>query len=268
MSLPPLEKRLLLQHVLGISAEEYIKHSPIVLKPSEQQMLDTFITRREHGEPIAKIIGSKSFWKDEFLTNKHTLDPRPDSEWLIEALLDLYCDRDVPYQILDCGTGTGCLILSILREFPNAYGTAIDQSSQALHIAQDNATRLNLINRVEFHHHDWNLGWTIKPDMLYDIIISNPPYIPTDDINQLMDDVKIYDPRAALDGGNTGLDAYKQLFTICHTILKPEGRFVCEIGRGQEDDVEHIARQHGFHFERHWRDLSGIIRILAFTATN
>ncbi len=268
LPLPPLEKRLLVQHVLGISAEEYIKRSPIALNETEQQQLSAFIARREAGEPIAKIIGSKPFWKDDFITSKDTLDPRPDSEWLIEALLELHPDRKKPYHILDCGTGTGCLLLSALREFPHATGTAIDQSAEALLIAQENAKCLNLSHRAAFHQHDWNLGWTINAGVLYDVIISNPPYIPTDDIDHLMDDVKIYDPKAALDGGKSGLDAYKQLFTICQNILKPDGWFVCEIGHGQHDQVVALAENQGFHFEKHWRDLGGIIRILAFKLAN
>jgi release factor glutamine methyltransferase len=264
LPISPLDTRLLVQHVLNISAEEYIKRTPITLSESKQQQLDALIKRREKGEPIAKIIGKKAFWKDEFITNTHTLDPRPDSEWLIEALLDEFPDRASPYHFLDCGTGSGCLILSALREFPQARGIGIDASTEALKVANTNAIKLNMAHRIEFIQQNWYFDWTVPNKILYDAIISNPPYIPTDDITGLMDDVKIYDPMQSLDGGNTGLSAYKQLFTICFPLVKHKGRFVCEIGCGQQDDVINLAREAGFQFKKHVCDLAGIIRILVF----
>ncbi len=263
MTLSPLDKRLLTQYVLGLSQEDYIKRSPIALSDSQQQTLDALLARRAAGEPIAKIIGRKPFWKHEFYTNEHTLDPRPDSEWLIEAVLKHCPDTATPYRILDCGTGTGCLLLSLLHEYSQASGVGIDQSAEAIQVAQRNAESLELEKRVTFRH----LDWTRLDDSLYDVVVSNPPYIPTHYIASLMPDVQRYDPMKALDGGSDGLKAYKQLFTQLDTRLKIHGHYICEIGQGQADDVVALGRDAGFSHLDTLHDLAGIARILVFSNT-
>lgn len=261
MSVHFLDIRLLTQHVLGMSREDYIKHSPVTLTDEQQNMLDALLVRRAAGEPVAKIIGCKPFWKHEFITNAHTLDPRPDSEWLIEAVLKHVPDTEKPYKFLDCGTGTGCLLLSLLHEYPNATGLGIDQSGNAIEVAERNSEVLGLKKRASFYH----LDWTKLDKSLYDIVISNPPYIPTHDIASLMPDVQRYDPVKALDGGSDGLDAYKQLFTLLNTRLKTHGQYICEIGQGQDADIIALGKNAGFVHQDTLHDLAGIARILVFS---
>jgi release factor glutamine methyltransferase len=260
MTLAPQDVRRLLQYVLGMSAEAYQASAPCVLSEVQQHVYDAYVARRLAGEPIAKIIGEKAFWKHSFLTNHHTLDPRPESEHLIEAVLAHRPDASLPFRILDCGTGTGCLLLSLLHEYPHAHGTGIDISAEALATAESNATRLGLIDRTTWHITSWN-DLATPP---YDIIISNPPYIPTLDISALMEDVKKYDPFTALDGGEDGLDAYRELFAHLGTLLKPNGLFVCEIGASQEVDVVALGKAAQMSYRETIRDLAGLPRILVW----
>ncbi len=257
-AIDPLDARLLLQHVLGISAEEYLRSSPVRLNASQEEMYEGLMARRQAGEPVAKIIGQKPFWKHHFLTNRHTLDPRPESEHIIEAALAHRPDIMAPHRILDCGTGTGCLLLSLLHEYPNATGIGIDILPEALMTAKETAGRLGLEERADFRH----LPWTDLHEPVYDIVVSNPPYIPTLDIASLMSDVACYDPYAALDGGEDGLDAYRELFAHMPRLLKPSGIFICEIGVEQEAGVVALGMSASMSYHGTWKDLAGIPRVL------
>ena len=222
----------------------------------DETQLQNFIQRANAGEPIAKIIGYKGFWKHEFMVSKDVLDPRPDSETLIEAVLECFPDKQAPLHILDLGTGSGCLIISLLNEYKNADGVAVDISEKALAIAKQNATGLPIdFIQADMHSLPDNIG-------KFDIIISNPPYIPSADINQLDNAVKNYDPHLALDGGTDGLDFYR---AIAQIQLSP-ALFV-EIGQGQENDVISIMQQHGWTHHKSWKDLGSITRVLAFKAS-
>ncbi len=255
----PKEQQILAAHLLGLSREDYLR-----LQPPNPAQLQQLCDRREAGEPIAKIIGRKAFWRDDFFTNQHTLDPRPESELIIETMLELYPNRNLPLKILDLGTGTGCLLLSLLREYPNAKGVGIDISNEAITIANRNANALKLQNHSVFH----NLSWTELDKSLYNVIITNPPYIPTNDIDFLECDVRDYDPIKALDGGDDGLNAYRQIFTLINNLLNHDSVIICEIGINQQDDVNQIANDAGFINSHSKQDLAGIVRTLAFKKTD
>jgi release factor glutamine methyltransferase len=255
-----LDSRLLLQHVLGVSHAAYLRAAPITLSDTQQTDYAALLARRALGEPVAKIIGEKAFWKHCFFTNQHTLDPRPESEHIIEAVLHHRPDVRAPYRILDCGTGTGCLLLSLLHEYSEAYGVGVDISQHAITTATQNATRLHLKKRADFQH----LPWTEACDPVYDIVVSNPPYIPSCDMLTLHTDVVDYDPHMALDGGIDGLDAYRDLFAHMQHMLKHGGLFVCEIGIGQEADVLAIGIESGMFYQATVHDLAGIPRTLVW----
>lgn len=217
------------------------------------EQLNSFISRRLAGEPAAKIIGKKGFWKDDFTVSKDVLDPRPDSETLIEAVLGKFPDRSAPLHILDLGTGSGCLLLSLLGEYKNAIGIGIDISQKALAIAEQNKGN----KKAEFIRRDMRQDLTNLGQ--FDIMISNPPYIPTAEIQTLERDVKDYDPLLALDGGTDGLDFYRAL---AKQHLAPY--LFIEIGKDQGTQIIPLFEQQDWHFAQSWKDLGGIIRILEF----
>lgn len=255
------DKRLLLLHALDMSPEAYARYGPQPLDAQSEARYQALLARRAAGEPVAAILGRKPFWKHDFLTTTATLDPRPESELIIEAVLEFRPDKQQPYRILDCGTGTGCLLLSLLSEYPGATGTGVELSHEAAAIAEANTTQLALADRAKIVNSDW----TSLPGMRYDVIVSNPPYIPSGDIDDLMPEVAHYDPHLALDGGDSGLTAYKDLFSILDTILETDGLFVCEIGYGQSADVTKLATQAGMAHQATKHDLDGIARTLVFT---
>ncbi len=222
---------------------------------ASEEELDSFIARRLKGEPVAKIIGKKGFWKDDFVVSYDVLDPRPDSETLIEAVLQTYPDKEAPLRFLDLGTGSGCLLLSLLGEYPNATGVGVEISEKALKIANQN----NKLKRAKFILGD--MKKTLADLGQFDILISNPPYIPTKDIESLEPDTKDYDPMLALDGGTDGLDFYRAL---SKQHLAPT--LFIEIGINQENEIIPLFESEGWHFVRSWKDLGGIIRILSFKA--
>lgn len=229
--------------------------------PSDEQ-LQSWIERRKKGEPVAKIVGHKGFWKREFFVSCDTLDPRPDSETMIDFVLKSYSDRQQPLRFLDLGTGTGCLLLTLLDEYPLAEGVGMDISEKALQIARKNATDNK---RVRFVQGDFSCPDVFKDLGQFNVILSNPPYIPTDEIACLDDDVKKYDPFLALDGGKDGLDAYRALSENLSLCLAEGGQIFFEIGKGQESDVRSIMDKKGFSFCGQCKDLSGVIRILGFS---
>lgn len=207
--------------------------------------------------PVAKIIGQREFYGLMFETGRATLDPRPDSETMIDALIKTY-PREAKLKILDCGTGTGCLIAAAAQQFPNAVGTAIDISHSAVRCAARNILRLNLFRRIAVKRRDFAHP---LPDM-FDIIISNPPYIANGDLR--VDAGAAHDPAIALYAGRDGLDAYRALAASTPKMLTPDGKVFLEIGKGQKGKVSEIFERAGFRLTDEFRDLSGIIRILVF----
>ena len=213
----------------------------------------------QRGMPIAKIIHSKWFYGLDFYTNRHTLDPRPDTETLIESVIQ-DCQSESPRRIIDLGTGTGCIICALCKNIPDLSGIAIDKSRATLRVAKRNVKKLNLENKIKLKHADFA---DFKSDEKFDIIVSNPPYIKYGDIR--VNKAAQFDPKIALYAKNDGLAAYEQIALCAKTFIKPHGKIYLEIGAGQSTHVIKIFNLCGWQFERAIKDLSGINRVLVFT---
>ena len=262
-----LDSRLLLSKAMDRHVLIY-NHQNIRISQSEFAKFQSLIKQRFDGKPVSRIINKRNFWKKEFELNDETLDPRPDSETLIETILEQYKDKLQFLKILDLGSGSGCLGLSLLDEYPNSEVSFFDISSKSLEMAKKNAVNLGLLERSKFINLNWNIDdWdeklkTIENNIKYDIIISNPPYIPTNLIKTLKNEVKKYDPFIALNGGKEGLDAYKSILAKLINIIKSNGKIFLEIGQGQEISVTSIATGYGLSLKGYKKDLSGMIRVI------
>lgn len=256
----PLARRdaeILLAHILVIEPSAL----PIFSKPVSQEqsaLFDDMIARRLTGEPVAYITGVQGFWSLDFHVNPHTLIPRPDTELLVEVGLNVIKGSTAP-RIADLGTGSGCILLSILSEHSRATGIGADISVEALKVAQCNAETHGLATRAQFIESDWFKGFG-GPQ--FDLIVSNPPYIPADDIEALMSDVKDFEPTAALNGGHDGLDYYRQITSHATAYLAKEGHLAFEVGIGQFADVSALLARENFRDIRFFPDLSGINRVV------
>jgi release factor glutamine methyltransferase len=260
---PSLEVNILLSYILKLDTNKLILNSEKTLTRTQIQKFEHLINRRLNGEPISHLTGKKAFWDFEFAVDRNTLEPRPDSETLIEAVLKIYKNStEKNLSILDLGTGSGCLILTLLKLFPNATGLGIDISSKALKIARRNAKSLNVNNRIKFIKNNWNQNIT----EIFDIIISNPPYIPAKQIQFLQKEIRNFEPGLALDGGNSGLDCYEYIAKNIKTNLAKNGKIFLEIGYKQDTPVIDIFQKNNFNLFSTSRDLNGIIRILCFNA--
>lgn len=255
-----LEARLLAQHAWGMAPEELLREAN---GEREAAPLAALVARRRTAEPISQILGYKEFWRDRFVVTQAVLTPRADSETLIETLLRLRPDTQAALRLLDLGTGSGCLLLSALREYPNARGLGIDQSDTALGVATQNAAHLRLQERVTFVRSNWcsNLG-----EHKFDVVLANPPYIPTADIASLDADVRSFEPHAALDGGPDGLDCYRDILQQLTAHVMPGALVLFEVGMGQADAVAAMATP-DFTLHSIVPDLAGIARVVVLTFT-
>lgn len=223
--------------------------------------LEEAVDRRLAGEPFWRILGEREFWGLPFRLSPATLEPRPDSETLVAAALDrLGARRQDPLRILDLGTGTGCLLVTLLSECPAATGIGIDLSGEACETARTNAALNGVAGRALFREGSWTEGL----DGRFDLIVSNPPYIPSADIAALDAVVRDHDPRLALDGGRDGLDPYRIFAGTLRERLADGGHVLLEIGAGQEEDVKAIMREGGFIWLESRCDLGGHPRALIF----
>lgn len=213
----------------------------------------------KRGMPVAKIIHSKWFYGLEFYTNKHTLDPRPDTETLVESVIK-DCIENKPRIVLDMGTGTGCIICALCKNISDLSGVAIDKSNQALRVAKKNIKKFGLNETIKLKHADFG---NFKSDKKFDIIVSNPPYIKYGDIR--VNNSARFDPKIALYADNNGLSAYEQIAKNALNLIKPDGKIYLEIGVGQSNAVIKIFEYFGWKFERVEPDLSGINRVLVFS---
>ncbi|MFN4283261.1 MAG: peptide chain release factor N(5)-glutamine methyltransferase [Alphaproteobacteria bacterium] len=257
---PRFEARLLAGEALGLSREQLMARDGEPAPAEGLAKLADFVARRSAGEPAQRLLGRQEFWSLEFSLGPETLIPRADSETIVEFALAKIADRAAPLRLVDFGTGTGCLLLALLSELPNATGLGVDASEGALAVAAANAERLGLAARARFQPGDWGRGLPGP----FDLIVSNPPYIRDGDIAGLAPEVARFEPRRALAGGRDGLDCYRALGPDLARLLTPDGLAVLEIGQGQADEVETIFVAAGLRPAGRRADLAGIDRALAF----
>jgi release factor glutamine methyltransferase len=231
---PRLDARLLLGHTTGLPREALLREPLRTIDPAPYQ---TLLERRAAREPLALILGRQEFWSLDFEVSPATLIPRADSETLIEAAIAETPDRDRVRTILDLGTGTGCLLLAALTEFPAAWGLGVDCSPEAAALASRNAAALGLATRAAFVCGQWSHALSAR----FNLVLSNPPYIARGEIAGLMPEVARHEPSRALDGGVDGLDAYREILAALPGLLAPDGMAVLEIGLGQADSVAALA---------------------------
>lgn len=237
---PRREARLLLTYALGLTAEQMLSRSPRDLVPDQPFL--TYLARRAAREPMAFITGSKGFWTLDLAVSPATLVPRGDSETLLSCLLDYCPDTHSSKAMLDLGTGTGCLLLAALAEYPEAWGIGVDINPEAAVLAQGNARRCGLADRALFMAGVWD---NALQGQRFDVVLSNPPYIPTADLAELMPEVRLHEPLAALDGGVDGMEAYRDLCARMPRLLTPDGVAIFEIGIGQGEDLWAVAAAAG-----------------------
>lgn len=254
---PELDARVLVQAVTGASDIEMVREPATRMSVAEEERLGGYERRRLAREPVSRILGVREFWGLPFAVTPATLDPRPDSETLVETALVALREVAAP-RLLDLGTGTGCLLLALLHERPDAVGTGIDISAEALAVAVSNAARLGLSGRAAFRTGNWVEGL----EGSFDLVISNPPYISSGAISTLEEEVRAHDPVLALDGGADGLEAYRALARALPDVLTQGGLAVVELGAGQADDVTAIFEAAGLAVPRVVPDLSGVPRAL------
>ncbi|EKE72156.1 peptide chain release factor N(5)-glutamine methyltransferase [Oceanibaculum indicum] len=258
------DARLLLAEALGVEAHRLILEPQTEVPPEAAVRFERFVAARADRMPVSRILGRREFWGLSFRLSPATLDPRPDSETLVEAVLEAFPDRTAPLRVLDFGTGTGCLLLAVLSEYPAASGLGIDKAADAVAMACANAADLGLSSRAAFRTGDWGQGL----EGAFDIILSNPPYIEAAVVPGLAPEVARHDPLLALTGGADGLDAYRALMPHAARLLAPLGHVFLELGQGQEKDVADIAASCGLQRHAAHADLAGIARCLELVAVN
>ena len=257
MDTPELDARLLLCHALGVDRLALLRDGDAALTEDGLAAADALLRRRfETHEPVARILGCREFWGLDFTLNEATLVPRPDSETLITAALGEIKDRNAALRVLDLGTGTGCLLLALLSECPNARGLGIDQNPRAIERAEENALRNDLEFRAKFTAVDWR-AFSGGP---FDVILCNPPYVRT--IDALALDVAAHDPPSALYAGLDGLEAYRTLAPLFKNWLAPDGFITLELGAGQAAAVTDLLAAEGLQVTTIHPDLAGIPRAL------
>ena len=264
-----LDCRLLLSEILKTTNTVYT-HQEVCISQNQIIKFQALVKKRLEGQPVSRILNRRNFWKSEFILDEEILDPRPDSEILIESVLEYFSDKTQLLKILDLGSGSGCLGLSLLGEYKNASITFVDVSKKSLKIVKRNSLQFSLKGKLKYinldwHTHDWdtkllNSGEKTK----FDIIITNPPYIPSNEINFLEIEVRDYEPILALDGGNDGLDAYRSIIPKLKNLLKSDGKIFIEIGKGQENLVSKTGLQNGLFLIEYKKDLSNINRVIIF----
>jgi len=255
-----LDARLLLAHAMALTPSEVVTTSR---QPSDQELaaFDAFLARRAGHEPVAYIIGHKEFWSLDFEVGRGVLIPRPDTEVLVMQSLGEFPDATASLRAVDLGAGSGAILIAFLSERPNARGLAVEQSSEAMMWARKNIARHGLNARCTVQGDDW----LMLPHEKFDVIFSNPPYIPSRAVDGLDPEVAHFEPLTALDGGRDGLDAYRALAPIIARSLAPGGRAFLEIGQGQDTGVPSIMAAAGLKIVRVAPDLAGIPRCVVVT---
>jgi len=261
-----LDARVLVANILAVDPARVFSHPETPLDTPEREALSALLGRREAREPVARIVGEKEFWSLPFAITADTLVPRPETETVVEAVLDFCPDRTRPLRVLDLGTGSGCLLVALLTEFPNAEGIGTDSSEGALTTARRNADRNDVGDRARFQLTDWCTGLDPCTGAGFDIVVSNPPYIAEAEIDGLAPEVSRYEPKAALTAGTDGLDAYRCILAGITDVMAAGAAAVFEVGVGQAANVERMARDHGLETIGGKLDLAGIERVVMFGA--
>ena len=249
-----LDSEILLSKTLNKSREEILVNLDKNINEKKTSVFREYLKRRSQNEPIAYILEEKEFWSKKFEVSKDTLIPRPETELLVDKLLKIYKGKKI--SILDIGTGSGCIIISLISELNKSIGTGIDISKKAILIAKKNALRYNLSNRIKFFNKSFENLFYKK----YDLIVSNPPYIEHKNIKNLSDDIKRFEPRMALDGGNDGLDLIKKIIYKSKYILKTNGLLALEIGNEQIKKVSNILIDNKFKIKQVIKDYKKNVR--------
>ena len=257
---PQLDSEIILSSLINKDKKHIILNPKELLNSEQTKKFKSLIERRKKGEPVAYLINKKGFWKDEFFINKDVLIPRPDTELIIEQVLKIY-SKGSQLQVLDIGTGSGCILLSVLKERPNFYGTGIDISKKSINVSKLNAKLLNLTNRVKFFHScvdNFKIG-------KYDLIVSNPPYIELFNLKYLEKDVINFEPWLALSGGFDGFSKIRKVISKAKTLIKKNGKFILEIGFNQKNKVKKILREEGFYVNKAIKDYGNNDRCIIST---
>ena len=249
-----LDSEILLSKTLGKSREEILINLEQKITKKNISIFKTYLQRRSKNEPIAYILEEKEFWSKKFKVSKDTLIPRPETELLIDKLLKIYRGKKI--SILDIGTGSGCIIISLLSSLTKSIGIGVDISKNAISVAKNNAFKYKLSNKVKFFNKTIDDVFGKK----FDLIVSNPPYIKRKDIKNLSDDIKRYEPRMALDGGNDGLDLIKKVIYKSKNILKIKGLLALEIGNEQIKKVSKILIDNNFRVKHVIKDYKNNVR--------
>jgi len=249
-----LDSEILLSKTLNKSREDILVNLEEKINEKDIFKYKNYIDRRIKNEPIAYILEEKEFWSKKFKVNKNTLIPRPETELLVNKLSEIFKEKKI--SILDIGTGSGCIILSLLDELKRSTGIGIDISKEAVYIAKINGLRLNLLNRVKFLNKSVSSLFNKK----FDLIVSNPPYIESKDMKNLSEDIRRYEPRLALDGGNDGLDLIKKVIYKSKSILKTKGTLALEIGNEQIKKVSKILFDNNFRIKHVINDYKNNVR--------
>lgn len=257
---PRREARILLGHALGVGRDILFGHPERTLTGRQHHALAGLVARRSGREPTAYLLGTREFWSLDFLVTRDTLIPRPDSETVIEAALAEVADAALPLRVLDFGTGSGCLLLALLSELPNATGLGVDIGEAALAVARANAVRLGLASRARFLRGDWGCALAGA----FDLIVANPPYVGRAEYEDLAPEIVCYEPRGALDGGREAISKFTELLPDIARLLAPSGVAAVELGAGQGPAVAAIASKFGLAEAGRRRDLAGIDRCAIF----
>lgn len=255
---PAIDARLLLEAATGAGRVDILTDPYRAVPDDQKAVLDGYIERRLKREPVSRILGRKAFWKIMLNVTPDVLSPRPDTETLLDIAL-LAFEPHRAFSVIDLGTGSGAILLAILAERAGATGVGTDVSSEALAVAKENAANLDLDGRAVFLRTEWAAGFG---DHSFDLVVSNPPYIPSDDIPGLDPEVREHDPILALDGGPDGLMAYRELAPEIRRILKPDGIFAVEIGWDQAAAVRSLFVEAGFEGVRVVKDLGDRNRVV------
>lgn len=258
---PNLDSLILLSRAASFTKEKIIFNPDLELEPKTEKLFFDFISRRSKREPVSHIISNREFFGKDFFVSADVLDPRPDSETLIESVLEIFPDKNQKLKILDIGSGSGCLSITLLLQYINSDATALDISKKALAICEKNSKTHKINDRLTLILSD--LFDAVEPQK-FDLIISNPPYIPSSQIESLQDEVRLFEPRIALDGGNDGLDFYRKIAASAKDFLKRNGYVAVEIGYDQKNEVLNIFSAEKFTLHSSKKDLAGIERALVF----